>query len=455
MVFLIEKMGLMIHWWIIGALILLSAVLFWKYFLHRLKRSGWLEFLYLFQAAALVLSFIMFLIGIGSLFREMEYEKITQSFTMWGHGVAGLYLEIILKTTVPFLWLSGIILHIFRKWKWKKNERKLYAFNEVIADPVTQDIFSAVVQKNGLRREPMLFQNQAVRIPFLKGIIHPVVIIPEKEFSNEEKTLIFAHELHHLKMGDLLVRYLLELIFLIYWFIPFEEYWLEELIEIQETLCDISVCNLFGESFSAESYFSMILHISSGTEKISGKRNRGIRLLEDIGYLEKRVMNMLGHQEHKQNWLYHMGSCAMIGLVLSMVMCTSILDYSKIFHRKGNSVAVVTETKDNDSARMKSSASTEAQYLLQWNDPAEYRLKPGEMVASNSFVGEEAENLVICAVGEHKDYSICLEYNNEIMEIEAENDTTSLNLEMEEKEYVLSFVNTGEENLKIFLYCNY
>ena len=72
MVLLIEKMGLMIHWGIFGALILLLAVLFWKCLLYRLKQTGWLEFLYLFQAAALVLSVIMFLIGISSLFWGIE-----------------------------------------------------------------------------------------------------------------------------------------------------------------------------------------------------------------------------------------------------------------------------------------------------------------------------------------------------------------------------------------------
>ena len=459
MILLIEKMGLMIRWGIFGALILLSAVFIWKYFLYRLKRTGWLEFLYLFQAATLVLSVFMFLIGISFLFRGMESEKVTQSFSMWGHGIAGFHLEVIIKTTVPFIWLSGSIRHIVRKWRWKKKTDKLYAFNEVIADSVTREIFADVVLKNGLRWEPMLFQNQAVSVPFLKGIIHPAVIIPEKEFTNDEKTLIFAHELRHLKTGDLLVRYFLELVFLIYWFLPFEEYWLEELIEIQESLCDISVCRLFGESFSAERYFSMILNISSGTDgakTISGKCYGDTRLLEDIGYLEKRVINMLGHQKHKRNWFYHTAFCIMIGLILSMLLCTSILDYSEIFHREGGTVEVVTEKKDNFSVKRKPLSSTdEAQYLLQWNDPAEYRLEPGEMITSDSFIGKKEKNLIICALGEHKDYRICVEYNNEIVEIEAENEETSLNLEMEERECVLSFMNTGEENLKLLLYCSY
>lgn len=458
MVLLIEKLGLMIHWGMFGAFLLLSAVFLWKCFLHRLKRRGCLEFLYLFQTAALGLSVIMFLIGISSMFRGMKSEEIIQSFSMWGHGIAGLQSGKILKIIIPILWLSGSMHHIIRKWDWKKKTERLYDFNEVVTDPITRDVFAAAARKNGLRREPMLFQNQAVSVPFLKGIIHPAVIIPEKNFSSGEKTLIFAHELRHLKAGDLLVRYFLELVFLIYWFVPFEEYWLEELIEIQESLCDIFVCRSFGETFSAEHYFSMILSISSGADKkqkVSRKTFVNSQLMKDIGHLEKRIVNMFGHQTHKRNWFFHTSSCICLGVILAMLLCPSMLDYSELFHRGGKMADVVTEKADAFCGKTKSSSLEEAQYLLNWNDAAEYCLEPGEMIASDSFIGKKEKNLIICASGEHKEYSICLEYNNEIVEIEAENEETSLNLEMEESEYVLSLVNTGEENLKLLLYCSY
>lgn len=456
---LIEKIGLMIHWGVLGAFVLLSAVFFWKCFLHRLKRRGCLEFLYLFQVMTLGLSVFLFLIGISSLFREMESEKMTQSFSMWGHGIAGLRVGLMLKIIVPLVWLSGSIRQIIRKWNWRKKTERLYSFNEVITDQITRDSFTAVVLKNGLRREPMLFQNQAVSVPFLKGIIHPAVIVPEKDFSPNEKTLIFAHELCHLRSGDLLIRYFLELVFLIYWFLPFEDYWLEELIEIQESLCDISVCRFFGESFSAERYYSMILDISSGTagtEKMSRRSYVDTQLLEDIGHLEKRIINMLGYRTCKRNRFFYSASCTVTGAIFCLFLCMGMMDYSELFHREGASMEVVTEKTDDFCEKMMVPLSSETpQYLLKWNEPAEYWLEPGECVASESFIGGEKQNLIICALGEHKDYRICVEYNDEIVEIEAETEATSLNLEMEEREYVLSLINTGEKNLKLFLYCSY
>ena len=177
--------------------------------------------------------------------------------------------------------------------------------------------------------------------------------------------------------------------------------------------------------------------------------------MKDIGHLEKRIVNMFGHQTHKRNWFFHTSSCICLGVILAMLLCPSMLDYSELFHRGGKMADVVTEKTDAFCGKTKSSSTDEAQYLLNWNDAAAYCLEPGEMIESNSFIGKKEKNLIICALGEHKEYSICLEYNNEIVEIEAENEETSLNLEMEESEYVLSLVNTGEANLKLLLYCSY
>ena len=461
MLFLIEKTGLTIRWIFLGAFILLSASFLWKQFLHRLKRRGYLEFLYLFLLMVFCLSLFMFLIGIVSLFIGRELREAAQSFSMWGHGITEFRLGFIIKILLLSVWLYGFIRHMSRKWNWGKKMKELYTFNEVITDQITIESFASAAMKSRIRREPMLFQNQAVSVPFLKGIIHPAVILPEKEFTPDELTLIFAHELSHFRSGDLFIRYLLELVFLIYWFIPFEDYWLEELIEIQESLCDISVCRIFGESFSAERYFSMILNISSGAAgkyKVSRNNFVNTQLLEDVGHLEKIIVNMLGQQVYRKSLIFQAAFCSAAVFLLFLFLCISMQDYSKFFHRKGEFTEIIIRRPDDmDQAKMfaRSWYSEPSQYLLNWNDSEEYRLEPGESVKSAPFIGESEQRLIVCAVGNHKDYSICVEYNNAIVEIEAENETTSLNLEMEEREYVLSLVNTGEEDLKIFLYCNY
>jgi beta-lactamase regulating signal transducer with metallopeptidase domain/uncharacterized membrane protein YkoI len=100
----------------------------------------------------------------------------------------------------------------------------------------------------------------------LVGIRHPAILIPERDFDEDELHLIFAHELAHYRRRDLLVKLLSVIAVSIYWFNPLV-YWLCSVIQAEgEACCDEAVlrdADMDDRLFYGEVIIGMIARKSS------------------------------------------------------------------------------------------------------------------------------------------------------------------------------------------------
>ncbi|WP_386067769.1 M56 family metallopeptidase [Tahibacter sp. UC22_41] len=91
----------------------------------------------------------------------------------------------------------------------------------------------------------------AVTGPCVSGLLHPVILLPadfRERFDRRERRLVLAHEIAHLRSGDLFVNALAALLRALFWFNPLLHVAQQSFRLDQELACDARVLARFPEA---------------------------------------------------------------------------------------------------------------------------------------------------------------------------------------------------------------
>lgn len=468
----------------IGAVFLLFAACFLGCTQKRLKKSGYIRFLYIFMILSGAGAVCMLLAGLVCLLSPLHIFMDRWTFCMAGWKAASGNMQFPFVFCAGCIWAVGVILHICGYFRKQKSLNHLCILNQPVTDVQTGTIFECAAGKTGLDNIPMLFSNEAVRMPFLKGILHPAVVIPARPLSPHEQMLVFCHELTHYKRHDLIWRYFQRYVLAFYWFIPIRSFWMDLFVELQETLCDIDVCRSCGNSFSAKTYYMTILTLSAGKQLKTDSRFVS-RLSDRAGQLERRIGNMTGYRRGNRK----KGLAAVVTAAGSILFLLNIFagicwpDFSVRQNEKVTGInqnmsreeicasAVYDETANpvqstdlQDDAESKGDR-TEAEdmngpeekhseYGLTWGELAVYNLDAGEKISSEVFRGEEGQNLIFMAAASRGGCEVRLVGGEKCVFAHNMEDTGSLTLELHDEDYRLEILNTGNADIKIEMYCD-
>lgn len=104
-------------------------------------------------------------------------------------------------------------------------------------------------------------QSEEIAAPFLFGQIHPVIALPEITLSEEEWYYILSHEMAHYYHRDLWLRFVCEVLHIVYWWNPFVYLLRKQLIVFQERHIDAVVTRSLDESRVLD-YLSCLVKIA-------------------------------------------------------------------------------------------------------------------------------------------------------------------------------------------------
>jgi len=102
---------------------------------------------------------------------------------------------------------------------------------------------------NGLKknRRQVVVTSSFTGSPFVTGLTSPIIYIPAslaKNLSGKEYEAILAHEMEHIRHKDCFVRFILNCISALFWWVPTK--WLQKrIVEGQEVGCDLK-CKSYG-----------------------------------------------------------------------------------------------------------------------------------------------------------------------------------------------------------------
>ena len=138
----------------------------------------------------------------------------------------------------PRLWLSIWVIGAVLSAAWYlggylRFRRELTA-TLLPALRADREIYAAVTDEPC----PRLYRSKAVRTPMLLGVLHPMIVLPDKAYSTAMLQGVLGHELTHYRRGDVIFKWFSVLVSVLHWFNPVVHLFRSELDRACELACD-------------------------------------------------------------------------------------------------------------------------------------------------------------------------------------------------------------------------
>lgn len=171
-----------------------------------------------------------------------------------------------------------------------------------IAEYTNRKIQVRMVQESAGQKRRVKIGNS----PLLMGVIHPILLLPDKEMTREQLHNVLAHEMTHLRRNDVLYKWFVVLVKCIHWFNPFVHMVGEQINQACEISCDLSVTEFMTRE-QKMSYVDTILALfaeqrnrdyaltmgMTGSKELLKKRFLRMRNRIDINEKMRKVSRMI------------------------------------------------------------------------------------------------------------------------------------------------------------------
>ena len=216
--------------------------------------------LYLFCAVRLFLplEFTHTLIAEDNVVYPHIYDLLTQKRDMLANAPIGLILCAV--------WILGFCELLFRYlWQYRKAIHSV----ERYAEPWDKQINALLRQVQQQTRRTIKVQGYTaanIESAFGIGMIHKRIILPDKDYTEAELRYVLLHEYTHFLKHDTVVKLLVALFCLIFWWNPVVYLLQKDLEQNLEIKCDLSVARTLCSKERAE-YLRTILVLMKQSDR--------------------------------------------------------------------------------------------------------------------------------------------------------------------------------------------
>lgn len=162
--------------------------------------------------------------------------------------------------SIVALWLLGVLLHgLFAIRQWREN-RALVRDSKPLRDAALPLLCAEQAHALGLRQIPHLRMSDAIVSPQVTGWWRPLVLLPAQHtLSSEELSMALAHELAHLRRGDLWLGWVPAIAQRLFFFHPLVAWAMREYAVYREAACDAQVVQR--QHAAPQSYGHLLLRL--------------------------------------------------------------------------------------------------------------------------------------------------------------------------------------------------
>lgn len=209
---------------------------------------------------------IFYTIPFGWIYIYIKCNRVYGSYGI-GDSFFGTPIIFWIIQIALIVWLIGMVCVIVRKLKDSYEERKAHELEMKNNMPFRADEYRAMLSRMYPHRNWKRTQfctNFLTRSPVVVGKFSPVIIIPERKYSEFQIQVILMHEGMHIVRLDNLAKQISSVLIYINWFNPYLKSYTKELDEWADIACDISVCKRFLGGNSKEYYIALMAAKTSG-----------------------------------------------------------------------------------------------------------------------------------------------------------------------------------------------
>ncbi len=168
-----------------------------------------------------------------------------------------------------------------------------------VEDAAVKEEFLRVKKKLGIKRKINLYQNDQVTRPMIQGIFFSSVVLPRREYTREQLSVIFHHELMHYKSHDTFFKFCGACAGWTQHLNPISRRLLGFLDEWSEYHCDSRAIDAISDEMEAGRYFEVITDSLRGGPDMEDKDYIFSTLCESRFSLERRIEYMKRYKELK------------------------------------------------------------------------------------------------------------------------------------------------------------
>ena len=149
----------------------------------------------------------------GTLSSNLDFQS---PYSFWASINNLPWIQILLAFWL-ILTLFFLGKQLFAYWKLKQMIKRW-------GKPITEASYIKALNQTKLllrcRDRVQLIHYPLVKSPMMTGFLHPILLLPEMDYEEEELSLVFEHELTHLKHRDLYANLPSLVVTSLYWFNP-------------------------------------------------------------------------------------------------------------------------------------------------------------------------------------------------------------------------------------------
>lgn len=194
-----------------------------------------------------------------------------------------------ISTVVVVLWALGTIIFLSVRFWGTLNVRLRYANSVPLAgDHPSARIMNDLVADMEMKHAPWLLLNPHIRGAQTSGVVRPAILVPAsfEDMEHAQQAMVLRHELAHIQRRDVLIRILMEIVAVVFWFHPLIWFILKRYDFETEKACDDAV--LHG-GYSASAYSETLLS-SARSCRATGKAST----------VKGRIAAILLAEKHRQ-----------------------------------------------------------------------------------------------------------------------------------------------------------
>ncbi|MHB1057128.1 MAG: M56 family metallopeptidase [Rhodanobacter sp.] len=161
------------------------------------------------------------------------------------------------------LWLAAVLVQLLIAGRQWRESRRVLRDSHPLTDDALRAVCAAQVQKLGLRRQPQLRVSAAIRSPQVTGLWRTTVLLPaDRRLTLTESAMAMAHELAHLRRGDLWLGWIPAIAQRLFFFHPLVAWAVREYALSREAACDAQVLQQTGTMPQAYGHLLLRLGIA-------------------------------------------------------------------------------------------------------------------------------------------------------------------------------------------------
>ncbi len=270
--------------------------------------------LYLFCAVRLFLplEFPHTLIAADNVIYPHLYDLLTQERDI----LANKPLMLILCA----VWLLGFCKLLFRYIRQYRKAIYSVEYYAELWDERTNALLEQVQQQAGRKIKVQGYTALNIESAFGVGVLHKRIILPDRDYTESELRYVLLHEYTHFLNHDTIVKLLVTLFCIIFWWNPVVYLLQKDLEQTLEIKCDLSVAQTLNEKECA-AYLRTILSLMKQT----GRKHRlpftatALFKTDAQAEIKERFATVMAYSAHQ----HHRAASAMFTGVFAVLLIAS------------------------------------------------------------------------------------------------------------------------------------